>query len=186
MLILNYSLFIKVKENLKCSSLNHVQLLVTTWAVAHWSSLSMGFSRQEYWVPPRCGPALLQRQAEFSPKRHSHPLISSGPECSPKTQQNPPRSGHRTLPLLSASEESQNSHGCSARGQASWLLAGGRLAVLGPATVPVCPLGDRCWQGLWVQLGTWSFPFKPPCAHDQPGAAGQSGLAGGGGLRERR
>ena len=49
MLILNYSLFIKVKENLKCSSLNHVQLLVTTWAVAHWSSLSMGFSRQEYW-----------------------------------------------------------------------------------------------------------------------------------------
>lgn len=48
------------------------------------------------------------------------------------------------------------------------------------------PLGDRCWQGLWVQLGTWSFLFKPLCARDRPGAAGQSGLAGGGGLRERR
>ena len=29
--------------------LNHVQLFVTLWAVAHQAPLSMGFSRQEYW-----------------------------------------------------------------------------------------------------------------------------------------
>ena len=29
--------------------LNHVQLFVTTWTVAHQTSLSMEFSRQEYW-----------------------------------------------------------------------------------------------------------------------------------------
>ena len=28
----------------------HVQLFATLWAVAHQASLSMGFSRQEYWV----------------------------------------------------------------------------------------------------------------------------------------
>ena len=29
--------------------LSHVQLFATLWAVAHQASLSMGFSRQEYW-----------------------------------------------------------------------------------------------------------------------------------------
>ena len=29
--------------------LSHVQLFVTAWTVAHQPSLSMGFSRQEYW-----------------------------------------------------------------------------------------------------------------------------------------
>ena len=40
------------------SRFNHVQLFATLWTVAHWASLSMGFSRQEYWrgfpgPPPR-------------------------------------------------------------------------------------------------------------------------------------
>ena len=29
--------------------LSHVQLFAAPWAVAHWASLSMEFSRQEYW-----------------------------------------------------------------------------------------------------------------------------------------
>ena len=29
--------------------LNHVQLFVTPWTLAHQAPLSMGFSRQEYW-----------------------------------------------------------------------------------------------------------------------------------------
>ena len=32
-----------------CESLSRVQLFVTPWTVAHQASLSMGFSRQEYW-----------------------------------------------------------------------------------------------------------------------------------------
>ena len=35
-----------------CCMLSHssrVQLCATPWIVAHWASLSMGFSRQEYW-----------------------------------------------------------------------------------------------------------------------------------------
>ena len=30
-------------------SLSHVQFFMTPWTVAHQASLSMGFSRQEYW-----------------------------------------------------------------------------------------------------------------------------------------
>ena len=33
----------------KVKSLSRVQLLVTSWTVAHQATLSMGFSRQEYW-----------------------------------------------------------------------------------------------------------------------------------------
>ena len=29
--------------------LSHVQLFATSWTVAYWAPLSMGFSRQEYW-----------------------------------------------------------------------------------------------------------------------------------------
>ena len=34
-------------------SLSHVRLFATPWTVAHQASLSMGFSRQEYWKPAR-------------------------------------------------------------------------------------------------------------------------------------
>ena len=30
-------------------SLSRVQLFATPWTVTYWASLSMGFSRQEYW-----------------------------------------------------------------------------------------------------------------------------------------
>ena len=33
----------------KVKSLSHVQLFVTPWTVVYQASLSMGFSRQEYW-----------------------------------------------------------------------------------------------------------------------------------------
>ena len=36
-------------EKKEVKSLNHVQLFVTPWTVAHQAPLSMGFSRQEYW-----------------------------------------------------------------------------------------------------------------------------------------
>ena len=36
--------------------LSHVQLFVTLWTVAHQASLSMGFSRQEYWSGLPCPP----------------------------------------------------------------------------------------------------------------------------------
>ena len=37
--------------------LHHVQLFVTLWAVAHQASLSMGFSRQQYWSGLPCPPS---------------------------------------------------------------------------------------------------------------------------------
>ena len=36
------------------SHFRHVQLFVTLWTVAHQSSVSMGFSRQEYWSGLPC------------------------------------------------------------------------------------------------------------------------------------
>ena len=35
---------------------SHVQLFVTLWTVAHQASLSVGFSRQEYWSRFPCSP----------------------------------------------------------------------------------------------------------------------------------
>ena len=32
-----------------CESLSHVRLFATPWTIAHRASLSIGFSRQEYW-----------------------------------------------------------------------------------------------------------------------------------------
>ena len=35
--------------NMKVKSLSRVRLFATPWTVAYQASLSMGFSRQEYW-----------------------------------------------------------------------------------------------------------------------------------------
>ena len=43
------NLIVKSKRKVKVKSLSCVQLFVTPWTVAHQASLSMGFSRQEYW-----------------------------------------------------------------------------------------------------------------------------------------
>ena len=37
-------------------SLNHVQLSVALWTIAHQGPLPMGFSRQEYWSGLPCPP----------------------------------------------------------------------------------------------------------------------------------
>ena len=37
------------KKEKKVKSLSHVRLFATPWTVAYQASLSMGFSRQEYW-----------------------------------------------------------------------------------------------------------------------------------------
>ena len=39
----------KKKERKKVKSFSHVLLFVTPWTVAYQASLSMGFSKQEYW-----------------------------------------------------------------------------------------------------------------------------------------
>ena len=41
-----YQILSDVKEGI--AVLSRVPLLVTSWTVAHWAPLSMGFSRQEY------------------------------------------------------------------------------------------------------------------------------------------
>ena len=38
-----------LKVKVKVKSLNRVRLFATPWTVAYQASLSMGFSRQEYW-----------------------------------------------------------------------------------------------------------------------------------------
>ena len=38
------------------SHISCVQLFATLWTVAHQASLSMGFSRQEYWSGLQCPP----------------------------------------------------------------------------------------------------------------------------------
>ena len=61
-----------------CSSFSHVQLFATLWTVARQASLSMGFSRQEYWIglpftspgdcpDPGIEPRSLALQAESLP-----------------------------------------------------------------------------------------------------------------------
>ena len=42
------------KWKLKVKSLSRIWLLVTPWTAAHQAPLSMGFSRQEYWVGCHC------------------------------------------------------------------------------------------------------------------------------------
>ena len=41
---------VKVKNESVSQSLNRVQLFATPWTLAHQALLSMGFSRQEYWI----------------------------------------------------------------------------------------------------------------------------------------
>ena len=58
-------------------SLSHVLLIVTPWAVAHQASLSMGFSKQEYWSGlPFPSPGGLPDPG-IKPTSHSAPAIES-------------------------------------------------------------------------------------------------------------
>ena len=42
-------LYISLYFSIGAQSLSRVQLCATPWTVAHWASLSMEFSRQDYW-----------------------------------------------------------------------------------------------------------------------------------------
>ena len=53
-------------EKVKVKSVSCVQLFLTLWTVAHQASLSMGFSRQEYWSGlPFPSPSHLFKQLEI-------------------------------------------------------------------------------------------------------------------------
>ena len=47
--VLPYSLYSQKERKRKVKSFSHVWLFATPWTVAYQASLSMGFSRQEYW-----------------------------------------------------------------------------------------------------------------------------------------
>ena len=57
------------KWKVKVKSLSHVRLLATPWTAAYHASLSMGFSRQEYWsgVPL---PSPIRANLSFSGRLH--------------------------------------------------------------------------------------------------------------------
>ena len=67
----------KERQCKECSSevksLSHVQLFATPWTVAYQASLSMGFSRQEYWNGLPC----------LSPGHLAHPGIKPASPVSP-------------------------------------------------------------------------------------------------------
>ena len=46
---LKRSVFILILKNVKVKLLSRVRLFATLWTVAYQASLSMGFSRHEYW-----------------------------------------------------------------------------------------------------------------------------------------
>ena len=46
---MNFTAYKLHLNKLQLHSLSHVRLFATPWTVAHQASLSMGFSRQEYW-----------------------------------------------------------------------------------------------------------------------------------------
>ena len=50
------TVFLFVVVGVVVSSLKLCLILVTPWAVAHQASLSVGFSRQEYWSGLLCSP----------------------------------------------------------------------------------------------------------------------------------
>ena len=46
-----YTMWNNISENkVKVKSLSHVRLFATPWTVAYQAPLSMGFSKQEYWI----------------------------------------------------------------------------------------------------------------------------------------
>ena len=61
---------------LSCSSC--IQLFATQWTVAHWAPLSMGFSRQEYWMGLQCPPPGDLPDPGIKPKSLVLPTLAGG------------------------------------------------------------------------------------------------------------
>ena len=57
------------------SHFSHVQLCVTLWTVAHQASLSMGFSRQDYWHGLPCPPPGELPDSGFAPMSLKSPTL---------------------------------------------------------------------------------------------------------------
>ena len=55
-----------------------LQLFVTLWAVAHRASLSMGFSRQEYWSGLPCPPLEDLPDPGVEPMSLNSPALAGG------------------------------------------------------------------------------------------------------------
>ena len=55
--------------------LSRVQLFVTPWTVARQASLSMGFSRQEYWSGLSCPPPGNLPNPDIEPKSLASPVL---------------------------------------------------------------------------------------------------------------
>ena len=54
------------KWKVKVKSLSHIQLLATPWTAAYQAPLSMGFSRQEYWIGlPLPSPRIIITSSQF-------------------------------------------------------------------------------------------------------------------------
>ena len=60
------------------SCFSHVQLFVTSWAVAHQPPLSMGFSRQEYWSGLSYFPPGDLPDPETDPMSLKSPALAGG------------------------------------------------------------------------------------------------------------
>ena len=64
----------KWKVNVK--SLSHVRFFATPWTAAYHSSLSMGFSRQEYWSGvPLLSPIMILVDTKMETLNYTYPLV---------------------------------------------------------------------------------------------------------------
>ena len=60
------------------SCFSHVQLFVTLWTVAHQALLSIGFSRQEYWIGLLCPPPRNLLNPGIEPTSLTSPAFTGG------------------------------------------------------------------------------------------------------------
>ena len=60
------------------SSFSPVQLFVTLWTVAHQALLSIGFSRQEYWIGLLCPPPRNLLNPGIEPTSLTSPAFAGG------------------------------------------------------------------------------------------------------------
>ena len=92
---------------MRAQSLSHVRLFVTPWSAAHQAPLSVGFSRQEYWIElpfpppenlpdPGIEPAPLMSPAL---KAYSLPLRHLGSQSNHSTAL---KITHKTVPMSSS------------------------------------------------------------------------------------
>ena len=58
------------------SLFSRVQLCVTLWTIAHQASLSMGFSKQDYWQGLPCPPAGELPDSGFAPMSLKSPTLA--------------------------------------------------------------------------------------------------------------